>query len=109
MSRIFYQLRVIILLFILGLIVAGCAFFRDFQPDSSTDKCSHCHGSNLEGINNTKAYCGKCHDISNPVTPENVSDRDMKEALLSEPHIHKIKNVYSGTPSCFNCHRPGSF
>ena len=67
--------------------------------------CTHCHGENLQGINNTKAYCGECHDVSAPLAPDKVTDPEKKEALLTEPHIHKIKNVFTGTPSCFYCHR----
>jgi hypothetical protein len=106
--RIYYKLWIIILIILVS-VVTACGLFRDYKPDRSTEKCSHCHGSKLEGINNIKSNCGECHDVLDPVAPENVSDTDMKEALFSEPHVHRIKNVFAGTPSCFNCHRPGSF
>ena len=94
---------------IIGASIISCALFRDFKTDNFTNKCTHCHGDQLQGINNTKATCGKCHDTSVPLSPENISDPEKKETVLSDPHIHKTKNIYSGTPSCFYCHRNGSF
>lgn len=87
----------------------SCALFRSIEINDFTSPCSHCHGKNLEGVSNTKLYCGNCHDITSELTPENIKDENMREAVLSEPHIHKIRNVFTGTPSCFYCHREGDF
>jgi hypothetical protein len=97
------------IMFVIVVSVWSCALFRDVKPDDFTKKCTHCHGEKLQGINNAKATCGECHDISVPLIPENVTNPEIKETLLSDPHIHKAKNIFTGSPSCFYCHRNGSF
>jgi hypothetical protein len=94
---------------IIAALVFSCALFRNIKPDEFTNRCTHCHGEKLEGVNNVKAYCGECHDISEQLAPEKIADAERKEAVLSEPHIHKIKNVFTGTPSCYFCHRKNDF
>ncbi len=108
---IYGQYKIILVTTICAIVVFifSCALSRNFKTDDFTGKCTHCHGENLEGINNVKAYCGACHDVSVPLAPEKIADAGRKEAVLSEPHIHKIKNVFAGNPSCFFCHRKGDF
>lgn len=96
-------------MFTVAVSILGCALFREFKTDKFTSRCTHCHGEKLNGVNNTKAVCGQCHDVSAPLSSKNISDPGIKEAISSEPHIHNTKNIYSGTPSCFYCHRNGSF
>ncbi|TAL33451.1 MAG: hypothetical protein EPN93_13810 [Spirochaetes bacterium] len=78
--------------------------------DSFTETCAHCHGDRLQGVHNTVVACGDCHDLSiGPLSPDKMKDKIKREAVLSEPHIHKTKNMFRSTPSCFNCHRRGDF
>jgi hypothetical protein len=90
--------------------VLECAISKNIKPDNDyTEQCTHCHGDRLQGINNVKSYCGQCHDTSVPLSPDKVTDEDRKKALLSMPHIHKTKNLFTGTPSCFYCHKKNDF
>ena len=73
-----------------------------------TDTCTHCHGAQLEGVRNYTEKCGECHEL-NTLPPEKVTVSQRCEALLCEPHTHKIKNVFQPTPSCFSCHRKTDF
>lgn len=67
-------------------------------------ECGHCHGKKLEGIYNTKSYCGQCHEVKK-LPSDKITNQSIKDIILSEPHIHKTKNIFNGTPSCFFCHR----
>ena len=68
------------------------------------DECSHCHGKRLEGNRNVRRQCGGCHDLS-PLPVEKIESAKIRETVLSEPHVHKTRNMFSNTPSCFLCHR----
>jgi hypothetical protein len=92
-----------------AMIFTACALTRDLRTDEFSSKCSHCHGENLQGINNAREYCGRCHDSSAPLPVESLPDSETKSVLMSEPHVHRAANLYTGTPSCFYCHRNGSF
>lgn len=98
----------IILLVITAIFAGACSFFRPAEEHSFGDECKHCHGEKLQGVHNVKATCGQCHDLK-PIRPEEITDAARKEAVLSEPHIHRVKNMFSSTPSCFNCHRRTDF
>jgi hypothetical protein len=86
-------------------IVISCSIIHH-RPEINpvTEQCTHCHGDRLQGIRNTRDTCGACHDLK-PISPEEVQNKEMKEAITTGPHIHTTKNLFSGTPSCFNCHR----
>ncbi len=85
-------------------IVIACASLPSGDDLSFAGECAHCHGERLQGVHNVKARCGKCHELA-PLAPDAVENPGRKEALFSEPHIHTTKNLFAGTPSCFNCHR----
>ncbi len=89
-------------------VLITCATLSEKKAHSFGDDCKHCHGERLQGIHNTRAYCGQCHDLK-PLAAADVQDEARKETLLSEPHIHTTKNVFNSTPSCFNCHRRTDF
>ena len=73
-----------------------------------TDTCTHCHGAQLEGVRNYTEKCGECHEL-NTLPPDKVTVSQRCEALMCEPHTHKMKNVFQPTPSCFSCHRKKDF
>ncbi len=103
--------RRICILSFTGLAVLALALFTCSSAqklDSFTETCAHCHGSKLQGVHNYVQVCGKCHDLK-PLAPGDIMDKTRREAVLSEPHIHKNKNMFRPTPSCFNCHRKGDF
>ena len=83
---------------------------RNISADRSSDieGCRHCHGKDLKGIHNTAATCSSCHTIK-PFAVSQVTSQEKKKSLLMAPHIHKTKKLFSSTPSCYSCHRPGKF
>jgi hypothetical protein len=109
MNNMFFRYGLILTLILISAVIFSCALSGNVKTNDLTEKCTHCHGDKLQGYSNVKAYCGQCHDVTVPLAPENISDDDRKSAVTSEPHIHKIKNVFAGTPSCFFCHRKGDF
>ena len=78
------------------------------QPESPFKECAHCHGKNFEGVRNVKLQCGGCHDLA-PLAAGAIRSESIKNTILSEPHVHRGKNMFSSTPSCFFCHRRGEF
>jgi hypothetical protein len=72
------------------------------------EDCAHCHGERLEGNRNVKKHCTPCHDIT-PLPVEKIQSEKIKGIVMQEPHIHKAKNMFSNTPSCFLCHRRNDF
>ena len=72
-----------------------------------TQQCTHCHGERLEGVRNTAHRCCDCHELK-PIAASEVTSKIRRDAIMSEPHVHKGKNMFGGTPSCFSCHRFGS-
>jgi len=85
--------------------VKGCAIVNKKGSEYSFgEECSHCHGDYLEGNRNIRKECGHCHD-EGELSPQEVKSENIKEIIMSEPHIHLTKNIFGSTPSCFNCHR----
>jgi hypothetical protein len=99
----------IIIGIICALLTGSCAVNNKKATEYSYGAdCAHCHGEKLEGNKNTKLLCGDCHDLT-PLPVEEMKSEKMKEIVLSEPHVHKTKNMFSNTPSCFLCHRQNDF
>jgi hypothetical protein len=78
------------------------------EQGSFTDACKHCHGQKLEGVKKIKKKCGQCHDLK-PLSVENIKSTAIKETVMQEPHIHRARNMFSNTPSCYLCHRKNEF
>lgn len=72
------------------------------------DECKHCHGEQLQGIQNVKAYCGECHDPLK-MRMDEIQVQERKDAILSGAHVHNTDNIFKSTPSCFYCHRRTDF
>lgn len=85
-----------------------CQSWYTAETHSFGDECKHCHGDNLQGINNIKLYCGQCHDQLN-LKPEEITVIEIKNAIFSRPHPHITDNIFKSTPSCFYCHRRSDF
>ncbi len=103
-----FFLKIFLICFFAVLFSSTCVYFRPAEKHDFGDACKHCHGKRLQGIRNVKLYCGECHDLK-PIRPGDITNAERKEAVLSEPHIHKTKNMFQGTPSCFDCHRRTDF
>lgn len=78
------------------------------EVHSYGDECKHCHGDQLQGVQNVKDKCGECHE---PFTmkPEEMKVQERIDAVFSGAHPHKTDNMFKSTPSCFNCHRRTDF
>ncbi len=72
------------------------------------DECKHCHGEELQGIQNVKAYCGECHDPLK-MRMDEIQVQERKDAILNGAHLHNTDNIFKSTPSCFYCHRRTDF
>lgn len=90
------------------LFITACHSWFITETHSYGDECKHCHGENLQGINNIKSYCGQCHDHLF-MKPDEISSIEIKNAVFSGPHPHKTDNIFKSTPSCFYCHRRSDF
>lgn len=101
-------LKIFLILFFTILFSTTCVYFRPAEKHDYGDECKHCHGTRLQGIRNVQLYCSECHDLK-PIRPGDITNAERKEAVLSEPHIHTTKNMFQGTPSCFDCHRRTDF
>ena len=87
----------------------GCAVTnKKASKYSFGEECAHCHGEKLEGNKNIKKICGGCHDLA-PLPVEKMKSEKMRAVVLSEPHVHKARNMFANTPSCFLCHRQTDF
>jgi len=104
----FFFLKIFLICLFTILFSSTCVYFRPAEKHDFGDECKHCHGKRLQGIRNVKLYCSACHDLK-PLRPGEISNAERKEAVLSEPHIHTTKNLFQGTPSCFDCHRRTDF
>lgn len=105
------MIRIILILIAVTVVIIPfrCSTQKNNLADSAYGKeCVHCHGDSLQGIKNTKRYCGECHTLR-PLPIDAIASVEMKNVLLGEPHIHKAANIFSSTPSCFSCHRRGDF
>ena len=86
-------------------VILACASAKNAPDENSPGKdCVHCHGEKLAGVKNVKLQCGSCHDLK-PLDAGAIAGSAMKEIVTREPHVHKAKNMFSETPSCFMCHR----
>lgn len=72
------------------------------------DECKHCHGENLQGIQNVKSACSECHEKLK-MKPEEMKVQERIDAVINGPHPHKTDNMFKSTPSCFFCHRRTDF
>jgi hypothetical protein len=100
---------VILHFYMISCFAAGCVY-RPVEPreKSFIDDCKHCHGEKLQGIHNVKDYCGECHDLS-PLPVEKIQVEERKRGVNFEIHVHKTRNIFSGTPSCYFCHKKNDF
>ncbi len=103
-KELIYWFAATICIFLFSVAI-GCSSARVAPDDNSPGKdCVHCHGEKLQGVKNVKLQCGSCHDLK-PLDASAVAAESMKEIITREPHVHKTKNIFSPTPSCFMCHR----
>ncbi|HPS56891.1 MAG TPA: hypothetical protein PK514_02195 [Spirochaetota bacterium] len=94
-------------LLILSAAIVTCKS-RTVEEHSYGDECKHCHGEQLQGIQNIKAYCGECHDPLK-MSMDQIQVQERKDAILNGAHVHKTDNIFKSTPSCFYCHRRTDF
>ena len=86
-------------------LLMNCASSRSpVDGNSPGFDCTHCHGGNLAGVRNTGERCGSCHDLK-PLDAATVASPAIREIIDREPHVHRTKNMFRPTPSCFMCHR----
>lgn len=78
------------------------------EQHSYGDECKHCHGEQLQGIQNVKAYCGECHDPLK-MRMDEIQVQERKDAIFNGAHVHDTDNIFKSTPSCFYCHRRTDF
>lgn len=107
------RIETLALIFVFAAVIAisieGCAITnKKASQYGYGEDCTHCHGEKLEGNKNIKLQCGECHDLV-PVSAENIKSESIRGIVLSDPHVHKAKNMFSNTPSCFLCHRQTDF
>ena len=103
------RIYIILLICLLGIaVISMCKTGTIEEKHSSGDECRHCHGEQLQGIQNIKDSCSECHEKLN-MKPGEIQVKERKEAVLNGPHPHKTDNVFKSTPSCFFCHRRTDF
>jgi len=93
---------------IMAFIFYTCKSLSVGEKHSFGDECRHCHGENLQGIQNVKATCNECHKTLR-IKPEEIQVQERKDAVLNGSHPHKTDNMFKSTPSCFFCHRRTDF
>lgn len=98
---------------ILAFLITGAAIFAacksgTIEEHQYGDECKHCHGEQLQGIQNVRAYCGECHDPLK-MRMDEIQVQERKDAIFNGAHVHNTDNIFKSTPSCFYCHRRTDF
>lgn len=92
----------------ISLTISMCRSWIAEEKHSYGDECKHCHGDQLQGVQNVKQTCGECHDPLK-MKPEEIKVQERIDAVFNGAHPHKTDNMFKSTPSCFYCHRRTDF